>query len=150
MARSYYEGGQGDLVKWFQGKLRNIEDGSAKALEQAVEDGKNTMKEMISQRGTGRVWSRPGPTGRDRSAPGRVDTGHMRDSVDSYFNVTSKGNAVGRFGWIKSREDYFGLQEGGFEHPSGITVEGMYAMVDAGELAWSEFQRRVEEEIKNA
>lgn len=149
--RSFYDGGQGDPVSWFRGKVARIEDGTDKALEQAVEDGAAIMKEMIETRGTGKTWSRPGPSGRTGSSPGRVDSGEMRDAVTSYFNPgTAKGNAVGQFGWRTGRKDYFGLQEGGFQHTSGVYVEGMYAMVDSAELAWTQFQRDAGEAMKNA
>lgn len=144
MVRVTYEGRGGkDVVRWFRQKMERIEAGNADAIENSVEYGATVMKGLIETRGTGRQWTRPDSFGRWSSSPGRVASGTMRDSVASSFNKTAKGNAVGRFGWLKNREDYFRYQEGGFEHPSGITVEGMYAMTDA----YEEMRQKLEAEI---
>lgn len=140
--RSNYGGGDsgGDPVRWFRQKVVRIEDGASEALEQAMEDGAESMRYHIKTRGTAKSGK-----------AGRIDTGAMLNDVKAkVYPGTERGNQVGRFGWIENREDYYGYQEGGFEHVNGGSVEGMYAMVDAAELAFREFQREMERVTKNA
>lgn len=140
--RSNYGGGDsgGDPVRWFRQKVTRIEDGAEAVLEQAMEDGAESMRHHIRTRGTAKSGKQ-----------GRIETGAMLEDVKSrVYPGTKKGNVVGRFGWIDNREDYYGYQEGGFEHVNGGSVEGMYAMVDAAELAFTEFQRGMNEVIRDA
>lgn len=144
ITRSHYGGAGGgdasDPVKWFRGKVVRVEQGAEEVLEQSMGDGAATMKEMIR--------SRPART----SGPnGRYRTGDMYNDVKSrVYPATEKGTITGRFGWIDRRREYYGLQEGGFQHTSGVEVEGMYAMVDAAELAFREFQRGMDQVVKDA
>lgn len=136
--RSNYAGG--DPVRWFRGKVTRIEDGVEGALQQAMEDGAQIMKDNIATRGTAKSGK-----------AGRIETGKMIGDVKArVYPGTDRGNQVGRFGWIDNREDYYGYQEGGFEHVNGGEVEGMYALQDAAELAFREFQRAVNEVKRNA
>lgn len=140
--RSNYGGGSsgGDPVKWFRGKVTRIEDGIEDALRLAMEDGAEIMRNNIATRGTV-----------NSGKSGRIETGKMIGDVKSrVYPGTDKGNQVGRFGWIDNREDYYGYQEGGFEHVNGGEVEGMYALQDAAELAFREFQRAKDEALRNA
>ena len=140
--RSNYGGGSsgGDPVKWFRGKVTRIEDGIEDALKLAMEDGAEIMRSNIATRGTAKSGK-----------AGRIDTGKMIGDVKSrVYPGTDKGNRVVRFGWIDNREDYYGYQEGGFEHVNGGEVEGMYALQDAAELAFREFQRAKDEALRNA
>lgn len=140
--RSNYGGGDsgGDPVRWFRQKTVRIEDGATQALEQAMDDGAESMRYHIMSRGTAKSGK-----------AGRVDTGKMLSDVTSkVYPGTEKGNQVGRFGWIENREDYYGFQEGGFEHVNGGTVEGMYAMVDAREIAFREFQLEMGSVVRDA
>lgn len=145
--RSNYGGGWSeDPVKWFRAKVQQVEEEVAMEIWQAVEDGEATMKHHIETRGTGKTWEKPWD-GRDGSSPGRVASGKMVDAVGSSFNYDySSGKVSARFGWIKPSqiEDYFGYQEGGFDHAqAGVTVEGMYALVDAYELVNQELAERI-------
>lgn len=140
--RSNYGGGDsgGDPVRWFRQKMVRVEDGASEVLKQAMEDGAESMRHHIRTRGTAKSGK-----------AGRIDTGKMLSDVTSkVYPGTEKGNQVGRFGWVDNREDYYGFQEGGFEHVSGGTVEGMYAMVDAAELAFREFQRGMSKVVRDA
>lgn len=140
--RSNYGGGDsgGDPVRWFRGKVTRIEDGVEQALQNAMEDGAEIMRNNIATRGTAKSGK-----------AGRIETGKMSGDVKArVYPGTDKGNQVGRFGWIDNREDYYGYQEGGFEHVNGGDVEGMYALQDAAELAFREFQRAVDEVKRNA
>lgn len=133
-------GDVGSVVNWFKQIMERVEDGNSNAISQAVSDGENTMKHLIASRGTAKSGK-----------AGRIETGNMHNSVTSSFNQTARGNAVGRFGWLKNREDYFGFQEGGFEHArSGVDVEGMYAMVDAYELVKQELEQAVRNNLRGA
>lgn len=151
--RADYGGDASDPVKWFRAKMAHIEDVSVEAVDQATDDGVTIMKELIETRGTGKTWSSTWFGGdRTASMPGRVDTGHMRDSVTKNpVKVSGKGNIYGGFGWLHHRDDYFAYQEGGFEHwRTGEYVEGMYAMVDAAELAFGQLQDHLRKGINGA
>ena len=129
----------GDPVKWFRGKVVRIESGGEEALRESMERGAEYMRYFIMTRGT----EKSGKTG-------RIETRQMLDDVDSSTNVSEAGRVTGRFGWIRNREDYYGFQEGGFEHVNGGTVEGMYALVDASEYAFEEFQDAMSKVIRDA
>lgn len=131
---------EGDPVRWYRGKVARVEDGLEEALQNAMEDGAQIMRDNIATRGTVKSGK-----------AGRIDTGQMIGDVKArIYPGTVKGNQVGRFGWIDNREDYYGFQEGGFEHVNGGEVEGMYALQDAAELAFREFQRAKSEVIRDA
>lgn len=140
--RSNYGGGDsgGDPVRWFRQKMVRIDDGAVEVLEQAMDDGAESMRHHIRTRGT-----------QKSGKPGRIDTEAMlRDVKSRVYSPTAGGRVTGRFGWIDNREDYYGFQEGGFEHVNGGTVEGMYALVDASEFAFLEFQRGVDQVVRDA
>lgn len=128
--RVTYSGGA-DLVTWFKQKMDRVEEGTSNAISDAVNLGETNMKQYILTRGTLKSGEQ-----------GRVETGRMVSAVTSTFNRTGKGNAVGRFGWLNDRADYFKFQEGGFRHVGGMDVEGMYALSDAN--------KDVEEFLRNA
>lgn len=140
----------GDLVRWYKSKMTRIEDGVDEAMDAAGEFGKELGQQYISTRGTGREWTRPGPSGRDASTPGRVDSGKMRDAFG--FRKTTQGNSRQlRIGWVSgTREDYFQFQETGFTHFSGIDVPGMYALQDATEAAMAQLMQDLKRKVKDA
>lgn len=135
--RANYPGG--DPVKWFRGKVERVESGLGDALQESMDLGAEYMRYNILTRGT----EKSGKTG-------RVETRQMLDDVDSAVTTSAAGRQTGRFGWIRNREDYYALQEGGFEHVGGSTVEGMYALVDAAEAALEEFRKLKEQAIRDA
>ena len=140
--RSNYGGGDsgGDPVRWFRQKMVRIEEGATDALEQAMDDGAESMRHHIKTRGTAKSGK-----------AGRIESGDMLKDVKArVYPGTDKGNQVGRFGWLDNRENYYGFQEGGFEHVNGGSVEGMYAIVDAAEMAFSEFQREMRRAVRDA
>lgn len=139
--RANYGGGDsgGDPVKWFRGKVARIEDGSYDAMKQAMDDGRDTMKHLISTRGTEKSGK-----------AGRIETGEMLNAVESSTTISEAGRITGRFGWLRNRENYFGFQEGGFEHVNGVSVPGMYAMVDSAELAFQEYRNQMDQVMRNA
>ena len=118
------------LSVWAAKKVEETKERVDDVIEASVAEGAADMKQMIMTRGTGRTWTRPGPSGRTGSYPGRVDSGNMLNAVGSSFR--RGGQSEGRFGWLGGDpQGYYGLQEGGFRHVSGIDVPGMYALQDA-------------------
>lgn len=134
--RAYYEGGVGDLVKWYRGKIEKIEDGNSHIVAEAAERGAEIAKHHIETRG---IQKR-----------GRIDTGRMRDSISSRVIEDSAGRTQAHFGWIDTQEYYFGLQEGGFTHTGGVTVPGMYAIVDAAEEVFTDMREDIRRNVKDA
>lgn len=145
MAKQTYT--DGALVNWYRSKMMKIQEGTEDAMQDAGEAGKEIGRYLIETRGTGRTWLYP-RNGREGSYPGRVDTGKMRDAFG--FRLTTQGNSRQmRVGWVSgTREDYFKYQEGGFTHPSGIDVEGMHALQDAVEEAFSRLKENLRTEFR--
>lgn len=138
----------GSLVNWYRSKMRPVEAGVDDAMDEAGGIGKELGRHYIETRGTQRMWLYP-RNGRDGSYPGRVDTGKMRDAF-GFRKTTQGGSRQLRVGWVSgTREDYFKYQEGGFEHPSGLQVEGMYAVQDATEEAFRVLAEELKKRVKS-
>lgn len=137
---------EGDPVRWFRGKIQELEDHQEKVAREAVEYGAELMREFINTRGTGRTWERPWG-GRDGSYPGRVNSETMLNAVTTRVVKDSAGRTQAHFGWLTVREDYFRYQEGGFKHniKPNHNVKGMYALVDAAEAAFEYLKERLSE-----
>lgn len=127
-------GGSKSISSWFEDSIDDTMKDACSIIENAIEDGALTTQINIATRGTPKSGKQ-----------GRVRTGDMLDAVKSEMIKSTPREAEGKFGWIDEYEDYFGYQEGGFDHVGGVTVEGMYALEDAGEEAWN----NVVEEIGN-
>jgi len=117
---------------------QEIEDLTMEIANQAADK----MRELISTKGTNRVWQRSWfseKTGRyrDRSGPGRIDSGDMLNNVDVQFQRGDKQSRAA-FGWIKKYEKYYKFQEEGFTHIfRNAKVPGMFALRDARRYAVS-------------
>ena len=138
----------GDLIKWYRSKQKVIEEGTEAALEEVGQIGAEEGKRIISTSHTGKRWVRPGPTGREGSFNGRIDTGKMINAFG--YRINHPGNSAQvRIGWTGgTREDYFYLQNLGFHHAiADIDIEGMYAVQDASEYAFSQLPGLLKKEI---
>lgn len=146
MARKYEPGAMG---AWYRSKMAKVQDGIDEAMEDAGQMGEDLMKEYIQTRGTGRIWAYP-RNGRDGSYPGRVDSGKMLRAV-GHRTLNRGGSKQLRIGWVSgTREDYFWLQDEGFEHPNGMTIEGMNSLQDATEAALNDLMVNLRREVRNA
>lgn len=146
MARKYQPGALG---AWYRSKMTKVEAGVDDAMEESGQMGEDLMKGFIQTRGTGRIWAYPRGS-REGSTPGRVDSGKMLRAV-GHRTTTQGGSRQLRIGWVSgTREDYFWLQDQGFEHPYGMQVEGMNALQDATDAALTDLMRRLKRDIKNA
>lgn len=130
---------EGDMVKWFRGKVARVEEDAEQVLQDAMDDGAYLMADLISNRGT----AKSGKTG-------RIDTKQMHNDVDSAVKSYGVGKIRGTMGWIKRKEFYYSLQEGGFEHSPGVTVEGMYALADASDWAMKQFKEDIQKVVRDA
>lgn len=139
MARARYNAGQGDIVRWYRGKVEPLERANEADMEQAAKEGAELMKHYISTRGTAKSGK-----------AGRIETRNMLNAVTHELTTRGPGKTQANFGWLKQREDYFALQEGGFEHSPGVTVEGMYALTDAAEETFRDLRGRIERNLKDA
>lgn len=123
------------LVQQFLVKVDRLNEELETEAEAVAEFGQELVREAIETRGTGRVWKRTyykNGVSRGASLPGRVWTGKMRDSVKNKVNASGT-EIVASYGWIDNYEDYFGQQEAGFTHETGVKVPGMFAMADSVE-----------------
>lgn len=124
-----------DSVAWFQGIVKNIEDGAQRGLEEVSSSGETQVKGFITSRGA-----------RTSGPRGRYDTGEM------YSKVGSKTSThVSNFGWINGSKPYFVLQEGGFTHVnSGQWIEGMYAITDSADNTFQQFKAHMDQVVRDA
>lgn len=123
------------LVQQFLVKVDRLNEGLEAEAEAVAEFGQELVRGAIETRGTGRVWKRTyhkNGVSRRASIPGRVWTGKMRDSVKNRVRASGT-EVVASYGWIDHYEDYFGQQEAGFTHETGVKVPGMFAMADSVE-----------------
>lgn len=134
--RVRYTGPGGSAVSWFEGSVRRKIDAIQEAVEEASESGKNISRHHIETRGTAKSGKR-----------GRIETRQMLNAVDNDTPVRTNKSITSRFGWIKEFEDYFGYQERGFNHVNGQSVEGMYAITDAGEEVSQDLFEEIEKII---
>lgn len=143
-------GSSEDVIRWYRGKIKKVDEVQSQAAENAVEYGAELMKNLIATRGTGHTWKKPW-YGRVGSYPGRDHTGHMVNSVTTRVLTDTAGRKQVHFGWLNQRDDYFLYQEGGFFHVlGGFEVEGMYAMVDSAEEAFTMLKEELKRGMKGA
>lgn len=105
-------------------KVRGIPDDMLEdfqpLMERTVKTGAELMEAYIKTRGTVRSGKR-----------GRVDTGHMLDTVD-YETFKQGTTLVGRWGWLDSWDKYFLYQENGFKNAwTREDVAPMHALFDS-------------------
>ena len=117
------------------------------AMDTAMEDGEDALKEAINTRGTGREWTRPwGASGRTGSIPGRVDRGEMLTKAKGATTNVARHEVDGVLGWPEDSDEYIAYQDQGFEHViTGEYIEGMMALRDSAELA----ERSLVNELEN-
>lgn len=114
---------------WFREKVESIQKEARSALAGAAQEGEQITKHHIETRGTAKSGKR-----------GRVDTGTMRDSVDSAVTVDRKDLVRSEFGWLGQTPFYAKFQELGTDQG----IEGMYALTDA----FQEVTQNLEDELK--
>lgn len=119
---------------WFEAKVNELNRKSFRALREAMEAGENITKHNIENRGTAKSGKR-----------GRIDTGTMRDSVESDAKLVSPDEAIGRFGWLNKKPDYVKYQEPGTQY-----IEPMWALQDAGEEVMQDYLRDMNDIVKDS
>lgn len=99
-------------------------------IEMIVKDasllGKARMIQILEAAHTSTGYDRVASGG---NGPGRIDSGDMRDAIDSETFKTSDG-ARGHFGWIDDVLDYYVYQELGSD-AFNVNFEGMKALQGA-------------------
>lgn len=134
-----YSGPGTSAQTWFEGVTKKMHEGIADAVESAIKEGEEITKDNIDTSGTLKSGKR-----------GRIETGKMRDAVDSEITSRSKRGVTGKFGWINEFEPYFGYQESGFNHVGGVTVDGMYALSGAANEVFANLEDDIDRAVKNA
>lgn len=134
-----YSGPGTSAQTWFEGVAKKMIDGISDVVESAVDEGKEVTQHNIETRGTMKSGKR-----------GRIETGKMRNAVDSEITKRDKSGVSGKFGWINEFEPYFGFQEGGFEHVGGVTVDGMYAISDAAKEVFENIEDDIDRAVRRA
>lgn len=150
---------KGFFTDRFEVYVNRVDSAARDALDEAVEYGEELMVEYIETRGAykskRRVWTSTDRYGRRKSDPGRVASGDMVAGVKHRIK-SMKGLAIGRFGWLDEKRDYFALQEYGFEHvglknsgASDAEVPGMFALRDAADLAFKKLVDSLRSRIRD-
>ena len=105
--------------KKFDGMIQEVEDAAREGMVEATRGGIREARRLIEIRGTqgsakrfaGEYLPAAGPG----NSSGRNDSGYMSDSVGA--EVYQDGDViVGNVGWLDDYEEYFGMQEEGFEN----------------------------------
>ena len=98
------------VVEYIEGKKREKVNNTIDIINEELDDA---VQEMVTGIETVPSSIVPGKIG-------RVDTGHMRDSVGADLMKKSGPNRwAAKFGWTIDQEDYFGSQEYGTGDKSG-------------------------------
>ena len=98
------------VVEYIEGKKRETVNNVIDIINEELDDA---VEKMVT--GIETV-----PSGIVPDKVGRVDTGHMRDSVGADRMKKSGPNRwTAKFGWTIDQEDYFGYQEYGTGDKSG-------------------------------
>lgn len=122
----------------------HVRDRVETIVTSVVEEAEQEMIRVINTSGTGWVGK-----GAQAIPQGRVDTGHMRESVGHQTTVLPK-RVIGYVGWDlagKPADEYFLEQEYGFVNPwTGNNVPPMMALWQASKLA----QDLIEKELRSA
>jgi len=106
-----------EMERWFSQKLAEINAIPHEVAATAAQEGKEITRDLIETSGTVKSGKR-----------GRIETGAMRDAVDGKDRRVSATEAEARWGWLTGAPEYAGLQEHGFAHVGGVTVDGMYSL----------------------
>lgn len=125
-----------DFSRWAKSKVSNVDKTLDGAVNVAINEGVNAMREMIMTRGVP-----------PKSA--RYDTGLMFESVDSRILESSPEHVAGEFGWTVEQEKYFVYQEKGFRHyVSGKQIPAMNALRDAFTFAVTVLDKEIKKVFK--
>lgn len=126
------------LYQWVEDKLDRLTEAGKDAIREGAKEGEALTKEHIQTRGTAKSGKQ-----------GRIETGRMLNAVTSRVEKDTDTEIEAAFGWLDDRENYFALQERGFTHVSGVTVEGMFALSDAGEEVARQITRKIGSAVKD-
>jgi hypothetical protein len=154
-----YQGAAGfeDIADMF-GKLsfgitNSVQNGVEEAVGRITEEGVAKIREFVETRGLNNTWKREYTSERsgrkrDRSGPGRIDSGEMLESVSAKLN-SSPGVVEIAMGWLDpdSDEQYpIQFQEYGFVHDGAGNIPGMNSLEDTIIFIESNIDRLVKPE----
>jgi hypothetical protein len=114
---------------WYNKKLDRLTRGTKATVKDAGQEGKELIVHYIETRGTAKSGK-----------AGRIETGAMRDSVDTRVEKESATEIQVSFGYYDT-PFYTIWQEGGSRH-----IEAMQAMGDA----WDTVRVKLEGELRDA
>lgn len=142
-----------DIIAQLRAKLQAVRDDLNAEMSAAMDESLQAGKEAADLK----IEAAVTPTGLKRAASraggqaGRVDTGFFEDEFTHESRQVDPNHMQGRLGWISSSAQaklYVGLQEEGFDHKSGVKVEGVHALVDAHQIAGDQFEARVRKYVE--
>lgn len=118
---------------WFNAKVDRLTDGSKAVVKNAGQEGKDLIVHFIETRGTAKSGK-----------AGRIETGAMRDSVDTKVEKESSTGIQVGFGYYDT-PFYTAFQERGTQH-----IEAMQAIGDAWDIVKAGLEKDLRDEVKNA
>jgi hypothetical protein len=136
MATVRWDRNMGRLETRLAAMEHRLEEEAGELLDEMADMGVNLMKQYIGERGT-----------EESGKSGRIETGHMLESVDRTEVRHNKGRGYVKYGWglnEESSEPYFEYQENGFRHwLSGKDIPPMHAFLDSYIQVRETFKERV-------
>jgi len=118
---------------WFNAKVDRLTDGSKAVVKNAGQEGKDLIVHYIETRGTAKSGK-----------AGRIETGAMRDSVDTKVEKESAAEIQVSFGYYDT-PFYTAFQEPGTRY-----IEAMNAIGDAWDIVKAGLEKDLRDEVKNA
>lgn len=127
------------LLEWVEDKVDRLTDSAKDVIREGAKEGEDLTKLHIETRGTAKSGKQ-----------GRIETRRMHDAVSSRVEKDTDTEIEASFGWLDDKANYFGLQERGFTHTSGVQVEGMFALSDAADAVEREVSRKLKKAVRDA
>ncbi|QDP65430.1 MAG: hypothetical protein Tp182DCM212571_48 [Prokaryotic dsDNA virus sp.] len=118
---------------WYNKKLDRLTSGTKATVKDAGQEGKELIVHYIETRGTAKSGK-----------AGRIETGAMRDSVDTKVEKESATEIQVSFGYYDT-PFYTAFQEPGTRY-----IEAMNAIGDAWDIVKAGLEKDLRDEVKNA
>lgn len=123
-------------------RFRRLTPQIREIMAESVEDGAEVWVDVIENSGTdrqwkGRWWSDATQRYRTGTGRGRIDSGHMRDSMKGEVTKVTDTEVEGRIGWGNETEEYMIYQDVGFRHfITNEHIAGMQGRREAARQGW--------------
>lgn len=125
------------VIAEIEARIEQMTRRARRTVKEAAKKGRDLTKQHIETRGTAKSGKR-----------GRIETSAMLNSVSAGTVSSNIDEVVERFGYENSPY-WTAFQELGFTHPSGVTVEGTYALQDAADEVFKDLRRDMGDAVRS-